>query len=151
MNRLAPRGLKYVMHGLGLAVFGVAVFAISLELLWWFPYWATFYFSAFLVYSCNYLVYARRVFRVKLSLAGYGSYLFGSSANIVVTSGLLILFVDFADLEPLPARLLIAVLLIPLAYLFHTRYTFLAPAALSGAPSKMFEPAMTKRGGRQKK
>lgn len=124
---------KIVLYGLGLAAFGILVFAV---LLWalgpWLPYWVTYFVSAFVVYSVNYVTYADRVFGVRPTRLGYGNYLAASSVNVVVTSILLVFLVEYAQLGPVLARITVAIILTPLAYLFHTRHTFQAPESRRG-------------------
>ena len=123
-----PFSLKLVFYGFSLAAFGIAVFAV---LLWaldpWLPYWATYFASALLVYSVNYYVYSTRVFGSPPTLVGCAKYLAASSANVFVTSVLLVFLVDLFDFRPVPARVIVAIVLTPLAYLFHKRHTFHTP------------------------
>ena len=119
------RTFRFLIVGGALALVGLTTFASLIILLGaLLHYWLILVLSSFLVYSLNYLVYSRTVFFKGLAWKSYIEYLAGSVLNFILTSITLILAVDVVGLEPIPARVLTALLLAPAAFFFHSNITF---------------------------
>lgn len=137
--RLTQRGgqsLRFFFVGGVLAIIGLTIFASLVTILGSsLHYWLIFVFSSLLVYTLNYVVYSRAVFAMRLNWQSFFEYLAGSVLNFVLTSTILILLVDLAGLEPIPARVLTALILAPAAFFFHSGLTF-RDKALKNIPGR---------------
>ena len=119
------QSLRFIIFGVALALVGLATFAGLIVLFGdVIHYWLILLISSLMIYTLNYVVYSRRVFSRDLAWRSYVEYLAGSGLNFVLTSVFLIISIDLIGLEPVPARILVALILVPAAFFFHSGVTF---------------------------
>lgn len=122
----APSGLRFVITGVGLSAFGLANFAVLHAIFSAIFHYLFIYVVAYTInLSVSYLVYSKIVFHEPSpSLRGLVRYATTTVGNFIGSGCALFLVVELTGLDPVLARVAIAMATAPFMFFLHRRFTF---------------------------